>query len=334
MSYRIAACCQLGELVTNRKGVQEFKQFSDCQMGTVQRAAMLKIMGITKDELHLLTPELVEQYKSKLQAKLIPTIKKNLQALSAQIKRVSSLPDNQKMFRISSDLLPLYTHIELGALYDETVMSMIRSSLSHTGELIRKHNIRVSSHPSQFTTLSSDNPDVIVNSIRDLEHHVMIFESMGLNPDDHGVVINIHANGKSFDLPESAQHLFNWISLEPDEKQAGFNKVLGLCETYGVRMVLDLHHHWCENGEYLSFNSDNTIRALKTWPSSQRPLLHISQPRGLSSKKEMCAHSDMIDNLKLIEYLRPWLSVFDCDVEVKFKNVSVNYLCGKLNEIS
>lgn len=323
-NHRIAACCQLGELVVNRKGVQEFKQFSDCSMGTVQRAAMLKILGIGKEDLHLLTVDVVQANKVKLQAKLLPVVKRNLQALHSQIKRVAAFPDTQKMFRISSDLLPLFTHLELGTLYDDSIMSVVSASLSRTGKLIRDNDIRVSSHPSQWTTLSSDNEAVIDASIRDLEHHKLIFTLMGLSAAD-GVVINIHANGNSFTLPERAKHLFDIISLENDEKKAGHDKVLMLCEKYGIRYVFDHHHYFCETGDYLDFNGDIWSRIKATW-KGQRPIMHLSQSRGDGSFKEQCAHSDMITDTDLIEYIAPFLYEADLDVEAKHKNLASNQL--------
>ncbi len=323
-SYRIAACCQLGELVPNKKGLQEFKQFSDCSMGTVQRAAMLKILGIAKEDLHLLTVDVVQANKTKLQAKLLPVVKRNLQALHSQIKRVSDFPDTQKMFRISSDLLPLYTHTELGSLYDDAIMQIIKASLSRTGKLIRDNDIRVSSHPSQWTTLSSDNEAVIDASIRDLEHHKMIFDMMGLSVKD-GVVINIHANGNSFTLPERASHLFDIISLENDEKKAGHDKVLMLCEKYGIRYVFDHHHYFCETGDYIDFNGDVWQRIKATW-NCQRPIMHLSQSRGDDNFRELCAHSDMITDQDLVKYITPFLHDADLDLESKFKNVASNQL--------
>lgn len=306
MTYRIAACCQLGELVTNRKGETVFQQYSDCKMGT-----------ITVKSMQSLSP-------SQQRVKLLGKVKQNLQALQSQIKRVANFPDTQKMFRISSDLLPLYTHQDFTHLYDDQMMQIISKSLSITGKLIKDNDIRVSSHPSQFTTLCSDKEHVIDNSIRDLEHHVMIFNLMGLSPDD-GVVINIHANGSSFELPERAKHLFGYISLENDEKKAGHDKVLMLCEKYSIRYVFDHHHYYCETGDYLDFNGSVWQRIKATW-KGQRPIMHLSQSRGDTNFREQCAHSDMITDQELIEYITPYLYEADLDLEAKWKNAASNQL--------
>lgn len=300
--YKIAACCQLGELRTNRNGVTKFEQFSDTKMGT-----------ITVKSMQTLTES--SQY-----TKLVGKVKQNLNALQAQINYVAKLPANQRMFRISSDMFPLYTFVDLNHLYDEKLRNIIKAKLSHIGKVAKQHGIRLSTHPSQFTTLSSDKDNVIDNAIRDLEMHVWLFECMGLEPED-GVCINIHCNGASFELPQRAAHLFKWISLENDEKKAGFDKTLTLCETYGIRMVLDLHHFYCEQGDYLPIDDPRLQRVLATW-GNQRPLFHLSQSRGDANFRELCAHSDMIDDPALIEYAVQFCKYADFDIEAKHKNLA------------
>jgi len=324
MSYvkpgQIAACCQLGYMKTKRDGSQVFDQFSDCKVGTITQKSMLILCGVSSiDEL---TQTHIDQYWQKLQAKLISKVKQNLNAFHNQIKRVAAYNhDALKMYRITSDLLPLYTHKQLGQLYDDQVMTLISNSLGRTGKLIKENKIRVTSHPSQFTTLSSDKSHVIDNSIVDLEHHVMIFKTLGLNPDDHGVVINIHANGTSWTLPDRARHLFPYISLENDEKQAGHDKVLHLCKTYAIRYVFDIHHHAVKTGgDYPSIDSDVVKSVLSTWPNNQTPLLHLSQSRDPDTL--VGAHSDMITDKTLINHAKQFLTVGSIDIEAKHKNLA------------
>lgn len=314
MSYRIAACCQLGEVKNDK-----FTQFDSCKMGTITVTSMAKLCGVTKDNL---TADIIQSNFMVLSVKLLAKLEQNLSALRSQVLQHTYNDGTRKMFRISSDLLPLYTHPLLGALYDEQTMDFISKRLHDIGEMIDGVDLRVTSHPSQFTTLCSDKEHVIDNSIIDLEHHVMIFEKMGLTPAD-GVVINIHANGKSFSLPERAKHLFPWISLENDEKQAGHGKVLALCEQYGIRYVFDLHHYYCETGEYMPIGHEDVSRILATW-GDQRPVFHLSQSRGSDSKRDLCAHSDIVDDNNLIEYTAQYLKYVDLDIEAKYKNVAAD----------
>lgn len=317
---QIAACCQLGYLKTRRDGSQVFEQFADCKVGTITQKAMLQICGI--DCIDDLAQTHIDRCWVRLQSKLISKVKQNLTALHNQIKRVAVYSDPAlKMYRITSDLLPLYTHKQLGQLYDDNVMTLIANSLQRTGKVIRDTQIRVTSHPSQYTTLSSDIPRVIDNSIVDLEHHVKVFKLLELNPDEHGVVINIHANGKSWTLPDRACHLFSWLSLENDEHQAGYDKVLHLCKTYGIRYVFDIHHHAVQTGgDYPSTDSSVIRDVLSTWPENQVPLFHLSQSR--DSEKLIGAHSDMITDKTLICHAKQFLQIGSIDIEAKHKNLA------------
>lgn len=326
MTYKIAACCQIGYIGNKDK----FEQYDSCSMGTVRRIDMLKLCGLGKDDVDQLTDDLVNQHFAVMQSKLLPVVLRNLKALRMQLSMVASMPEPMRAFRISSDLLPLYTHPVLGKLYDSAVLHAIQCHLHNTGLIIRKHDIRVSSHPSQFTTLSSDRDEVIDASIIDLEHHVMIMESLGLTPTT--CVINIHANGKSFTLPERARHLFPWLSLENDEKKAGHAKVLQLCETYGIRYVFDHHHYYCETGDLIDFHGTEWERIKRTW-HGQRPLMHLSQARGTTNFRDQCAHSDTITDMDLVHYISPFLYEADLELEAKHKNVAVADLYNKLKLI-
>ncbi len=307
---KLGTCCHIGSLVEKRNGDVVFEQYAQYKIGTV-RVSNVKSLSPSA------------QY-----AKLSSKVKANLTALYAQVKYIATLPDNQKMFRISSDILPLHTHLEYRSLYDDKLNSLISDMSLRIGKVVKDNDIRISTHPSQFITISSDRPEVCTNAIRDLESAKWMFEQMGLQADE--VSINIHTNGRSFTLPDEASHLFPWLTLENDEKQAGFWKTLDICEKYGIRMVLDLHHYYCENDQtYLSVDSDEFKRVLGTW-NGKRPYFHISQSRGYESKRDMMAHSQMITDDSLIAYLRDFLEYGDCEVEAKHKNVAVEYLVRKL----
>ena len=312
--FKLGTCCHIGQLHTNTKGETSFKQHSDFKIGTV-RVCNMKTLSETAQR---------DKLKSKVFA--------NLAALKKQVLYISTLPDNQRMFRISSDLLPLYSHLDYMHLYDHPMIApVMKQALKHIGEIVKTNNIRISSHPSQFITLSSDRSDVVDNSIRDLECAKRIFEYMQLTPDECS--INIHCNGRSFSLPEHASHLFPWLTIENDEKKAGFDKTISLCEQYNIRMVLDFHHYFCEHDKYLDINSNDFQRVLNTW-GGKRPYFHISQPRGTANKRELCAHSDYIDDLQLINYLASFLNHGDVEVEAKHKNLAVDMLSQKLLTIS
>lgn len=244
----------------------------------------------------------------------------NLTALSNILSVISEMETVYRMYRISSDLLPLYDHPEYGPeCYGDR--PELNAMLAKLGETIREFDIRVSVHPSQFITLFSHRHDVIEKSLHHVKLWVGAFTSMGLNPDDHGVTIVMHANGQSTDFPRIALPIKDWIGLENDEHKAGFDKVLYNCERYGIRMVLDVHHYWCERGEHFGLVKREVDRVIRTWPDEQRPKMHISSSRGTESRREICAHADFISyNDSTLHWQLAYK--FDIMVEAKAKNVA------------
>ena len=61
------------------------------------------------------------------------------------------------------------------------------------------NDIRLSFHPDQFVVLSSPHPEVVANSIRELEYQARLAEAVGAD------VINIHAGGVYGDKPSALQ---------------------------------------------------------------------------------------------------------------------------------
>lgn len=293
----------------NRSNEKVFEQYDNCKVGTIKLGAYERLS--------------ISARATKLREKVL----QNIRAINEQLKRVALLPEHRRFMRIGSDIFPFFDHSERYVDYTPDLLVIIANSLKIAGDIVRNNNIRVSSHPSQFTTLSSDKEYVIDNALRTIRTHKMMFELMGLTPDD-GVVINIHCNGQSFTLPEDKiQDVKDWISLENDEKQAGHNKTLSLCEKYGIRYVFDVHHYWCENGVYLDTNSTEFKRILATWPANQTPKFHLSQSRTPGgSKLELMAHSDFITDIDVIEQAKTFIQYGDIMVEAKMKNLASHNL--------
>lgn len=311
---RIGFACQVyNPPRANSKGRIVYEQRDNCKVGTV-RVCNIKDL----------------EYKDKKE-KLFGKIKQNMLAMRNQLLYVSKLPERERFLRLSSDFFPLEDHPELGYLYDEEISLYAKESLRLCGQLAKRFGIRITSHPSQYITLCSDKPKVVRNSLATLYSHIRMFQQMGLTPDD-GVCINIHTNGASWVLDEDlVRPVLPWITFENDEKKAGFDKTLYMCQRYGVRMVLDVHHYYCEVGEYLSYDDIKWQKVLATWPSNQVPKIHLSQSRNLDAGfKEKCAHSDMITDSELINYVSDFLKDADIMVEAKHKNLASRRLAAIL----
>ena len=321
MSYRIGTVCHIGQFNEQK---QEFVQFKDCKVGTVTRESMLKICGISKQP-ELLTDELVLRHFDKLQAKLEPKVKQNLQALRSQLNHVATYPDAMKLFRISSDLLPLYDHAILGKLYNQRLESIIDASLSVCKTVIDTYSIRVCTHPDQYCVINSDKDHVRANSYRTLYMHKRFMEKL---TDSRETSINVHLNGNLDHLPEIDQGLYfdlvPWLSFENEDKRgkvfvAGTLQTLEVCERYNIKMLLDLHHHLCLEGVQIVADDPLIPRIVATW-NGERPLMHLSQGRDSFTDKK---HSDTITDTALIRYSSDFLQFADLEIEAKHKGYAV-----------
>jgi UV DNA damage endonuclease len=74
-----------------------------------------------------------------------------------------------KFMRLSSEMFPFASHAE----YGYKLAPFASEALAEVGRIATELGHRLSTHPGQFTQLGSPRPEVINNSIRDLEYHGM-----------------------------------------------------------------------------------------------------------------------------------------------------------------
>lgn len=274
----------------------------------------------------------------------------NLQALYAQLLYVSKLPENQRMFRISSDIFPAYTHLEYAWVYIDPVMQdLMERELARCGELARNHNIRLSFHPGQFCVLASDNPGVVENSVYEFEYHVDIIRMMGYAKEFQDFKCNVHIGGKRGPqgikdavklLSTEAQRV---LTIENAEFSWGLDASLELVDT--CALVLDIHHHWIMSGEYIQ-PDDKRIDLIKQSWRGVRPVIHYSlsredvlvdhdpdiQPdihallKSGYTRAKLRAHSDYYWNTASNNWALKFNKDFDIMCEAKEKNLAVQSL--------
>lgn len=234
------------------------------------------------------------------------------------------IENNIRSFRISSSLLPLFEFAGDIARNDKTLIN----SLSVLGKLFTENNIRVTTHPGQFTVLSSDKDSTVQNSIKELEYHAWMFDQMGL-PETTYSAINIHG-GKAdrserlIDVIKSLPlNVRNRLTLENDEKCYNVRELLHIHSQTGVPVVFDSHHYSFDSSDVdydTAFSS-----TISTW-GSIKPLQHLSNTeRGLEngSFNERRSHSGFIHyiNQHQLDALRN--DQIDVDIEAKMKNIAL-----------
>ena len=237
-----------------------------------------------------------------------------------------------KLFRMSSDIFPWVTYYTLQSLPD---YEEIRSILENIGKLADKYGQRLTFHPSHFNALGSPNPTVVEKTIKELNAHSDIMDTMNLSATVYNK-INIHIAGAYGDKQAT---LDRWISnyhklnhntkarltVENDDKANMYSvKELyeGVYKKCGVPIVFDYYHHkFCTGG--LSEQEALNL-AIKTWPKDITPCCHYSESRRKEHLDESIraqAHSDLIEDT-----ICRYGNEVDVVVEAKHKELAVlNY---------
>ena len=90
----------------------------------------------------------------------------NIQSYYNLIEYVGGLPNELRMVRLGSDILPVYTQLDWCYYWQlPDVRQYCATHLAKVGDLARLLDVRLSMHPGQFTVLASDNPDIVDRSI-------------------------------------------------------------------------------------------------------------------------------------------------------------------------
>lgn len=263
--YRIGFCCHL---ISNNIKIKDNKYI-------IRQYYPMKILRLSST----LNMNEVEIYN-----KIYEIIEYNLSMLYKQIVRISLMPINMRMFRINSELLPLYTHPDFSFIYrNQNIYNYIRKQLKIIGQKARDNRIRLSFHPAQFVILNSTNSEVVKNSINEINYHSKIAKYLGYTENHQdGFCINIHGGSKiggldnfKYNFKFLNKYSKNLLTVENDEIIYGPDQ---LVEELGniCPIVYDVHHHICKEKEFIYSNNILFKNIRKTWPNGIRPKIHYS----------------------------------------------------------
>jgi UV DNA damage repair endonuclease len=297
---------------------------------------------------------LARQTPDAARAKLWGLLDHNLNAFYRQLKWVARQPANQRMFRITSDLLPAYTHDDYMPFYFQSdVVSKIQAHLSMCGDFARANDIRLSFHPGQFCVLASENPGVVENSITEFEYHADLIRYMGYGRQFQDFKCNVHVGGKlgpdgiKAAMRRLSPEARNCLTIENAEFTWGLDASLELVDT--CALVLDIHHHWINSGEYIEPTDERFKRVCDSW-RGVRPVIHYSVSRedclvehdplvrpnlqqlkalGFTSAK-LRAHSDYYWNSAVNSWALTFSPHADIMCESKQKNLASTQLIKQL----
>lgn len=286
------------------------------------------------------------QSKQVAEEKLWSLMKSNIESARLLVQKVGSLENDLRMVRLSSDLLPVYTQSEWRYFYGlSDVRQYCERHFAEVGRMARLHDVRLSFHPGQFTVLASDNPGIVNNSIEEFEYHVDMARWMGYGQQFQDFKINVHISGKRG--PDGIREAYkrlspearNTLTLENEENAWGLDDCLSLSDI--IPTVLDVHHHWVREGEYLEASSEQAKRVVDSW-RGVRPTLHYSISRedclighsiddrpcrqslieSGTNRQKLRAHSDFYWNNAVNDWVLTFRDNFDIMCESKAKNLA------------
>ena len=289
---------------------------------------------------------LARQTKIVAEEKLWDLMVSNIEATRKLVEKVGKLDEQLRMVRLSSDILPVYTHHDWSIFWSRSdVVAYCEKHFREIGVIARASGTRLSFHPGQFTVLASANDNIVENSIKEFEYHADMARWMGYGKSFQDFKINVHISGKRG--PEGIRQVLgrlssearNCITLENEECAWGLDDCLSLSDV--VPTVLDIHHHFIREGEYIEATDSRIQRIIDSW-RGVRPTFHYSQSRedylvghrcdiapvhstlleDGYKKQKLRAHSDFMWNNACNEWALQHLAWGDCMVEAKAKNLA------------
>lgn len=293
------------------------------------------------------------QEKSVAEQKLLDIVEHNMKSAYNLVEYVGTLPAERRMVRLGSNQIPMATEPSWRYVFeDPTVIKELEKGFGKVGDVARKNDVRISFHPGQFCVLASDNPDVVERSIDEFEYHANMARWMGYGKEFMDMKLNVHISGRQgyqgiIDvLPKLSPEARNTIAIENDEMCHGLDASLMLKDH--VALVLDIHHHWIRDEEYIQADDDRVKMVIDSW-RGVRPTLHYSYSRDEwldqstridedtrhatlhsipdllesgAKKQKLRAHSDYYPNVKANDWALSFWDDFDIQCEAKAKNLA------------
>ena len=257
---------------------------------------------------------------------VVPVVVQNLEDVLAALRW--NVARDLRFFRVSSDLIPFGPLDAFPFDWAEAFDWLFRD----IRRLVKAEGLRVTSHPGQYTVLNSPRPDVVQNSVDELDFQAQVLKRM-----DPAGTMTLHVGGAYGDKPAAmdrfAQALDRLsddarqrLAIENDDTTFTLEETVGLAERTRLPVIVDLFHHLLNPGTGTA--DDGLVelmdRAVATW-GGRVPKLHLSSHKpGTRTGHADYLDMDDVDRLVgLMEAVGEADAPYDVMLEAKKKEAAV-----------
>jgi UV DNA damage endonuclease len=256
------------------------------------------------------------------------------------------------MYRMATGLAPYASHPDLPQFRDAP--RAFAQRLAEVGALAGELDVRLSTHPGQYTVLNSEDARVRELAAVELEVQAELMDGMGLGPE---AVVILHVGGAAggrdaaldrFEagfatLSEAARAR---LVIENDDRTFSLRDVLELSRRVDRPVVWDILHHHCNDPDRIP-DREALELALATWPDGVTPKIHYSSPKTALDEQvrkvgrrverkpvlpQLRAHADVIDPIGFEHFVTETAAGLDFDImlEAKGKDLALLALRARL----
>jgi UV DNA damage endonuclease len=187
--------------------------------------------------------------KSYSEERLIATVESNLGCLLKMLQ--FNVKRDILFFRVTSDLVPFASH----PICEFRWQDHFRRRLTILGDFIRKQDIRISMHPGQFVVINSVDAQVFERSVKELEYHIQVLDSLRLRA---SAKVQIHIGGVYGDKGRSMRRFLSRyqqldeairrrLVIENDDRVYNLRDCLQINAESGIPVLFDVFHHSLNN---------------------------------------------------------------------------------------
>jgi UV DNA damage endonuclease len=281
-----------------------------------------------------------------------PSLAVSLEHLSAIL---DYLDDHDiRMYRMATGLAPYASHPELTRFRDQPARHA--EELARVGARARELDVRLSTHPGQYTVLNSEDPEIQRLATVELEVQAELMDGMGLGPE---AVVVLHVGGAAGGKEAAMDRFVRGFEMLSDAARARLvvendDRTFALCDVVGLSrrierpVVWDILHHHCHDPEDIA-DREALELALSTWPEGVRPKIHYSTPKTAVEERkrkvgrrverslvlpQLRAHADVVDPIAFEQFVRETARELELDVmlEAKAKDLALLRLRAQLRE--